>query len=280
MRVMVIVKASANSEAGKMPGQELMTAMGKFNEELVKAGIMQSGDGLKPSSQGYRVRFSGSERTVTKGPFTETGELIAGYWLWTVNSMEEALEWAKKCPNPMEGEESDLEIRPLFEMDDFAEVEKSGEFAAHENDLRFELAMQKAQLNNYLFFSGRCAEALEFYKRNLGARLGMSIRWNQCPDPLPEGTLQEGFEHKVMHGEFSLGDTTFFVSDGCDEQGSFGNFSLSLRLPNEADVQRVFDALAKDGEVIMPLAPTFFSPFYGQVKDKFGMGWMVMVPGE
>nr|WP_242022308.1 YciI family protein [Gimesia chilikensis] len=121
MRVMVMVKASKSSEAGAMPSEELLTAMGNFNEELVKAGIMLSGDGLRPSSTGVRIRFSGAERTVIDGPFAETKELVAGYWVWKVKSMEEAIEWAKRCPNPMP-EESDLEIRPFFEMEDFGDA--------------------------------------------------------------------------------------------------------------------------------------------------------------
>src|SRR6201981_3016687 len=118
MRVMVIVKASKDSEAGKMPSQQLLAEMGKFNEELVKAGIMLAGDGLQPSSKGKRVRFSGDKRTVIDGPFAETKELIAGYWLWQVRSMEEAVEWAKRCPSPHEGE-TEIEIRQVFELEDF-----------------------------------------------------------------------------------------------------------------------------------------------------------------
>jgi hypothetical protein len=120
MRVMVMVKASPESEAGELPSTELLEAMGKYNEELVKAGIMLAGEGLRPSSEGARVRFKGSERRVVDGPFTETKELIAGFWLWEVRSMEEAIEWVKRCPNPMEGE-SEIEIRPVFEADDFGE---------------------------------------------------------------------------------------------------------------------------------------------------------------
>jgi len=118
---MVMVKASKSSEAGAMPSEALLTAMGNFNEELVNAGIMLSGDGLRPSSAGVRIRFSGEERTVIDGPFAETKELVAGYWVWQVKSMEEAIEWAKRCPNPMP-EESELEIRPFFEMDDFGDA--------------------------------------------------------------------------------------------------------------------------------------------------------------
>lgn len=118
MRVMVIVKATKDSEAGALPSKELLTAMGKYNEELVKAGIMLAGDGLKPSSKGKRVRFSGDKRTVIDGPFAETKELIAGYWMWQVRSMEEAVEWLKRCPNP-HCEDSEVEIRPVFEACDF-----------------------------------------------------------------------------------------------------------------------------------------------------------------
>ena len=121
MRVMVIVKASENSEAGVMPSAELLTRMGKYNEELVKAGVMLSGDGLKPSSAGKRMHFSGSKRTLVDGPFAEAKELVAGFWIWQVKSMDEAVEWARRCPDPMPGEEGTLEIRPLFEIDDFGD---------------------------------------------------------------------------------------------------------------------------------------------------------------
>ncbi|MCH7344464.1 YciI family protein [Pelomonas sp. CA6] len=118
MRVMVIIKATPDSEAGQMPSEQLLTEMGRFNEELVQAGLLLAGDGLHPSSRGARVRFSGRERQVIDGPFAETKELIAGYWIWKVESLQQAVEWVKRCPNPMEGE-SEIEIRPLFEMEDF-----------------------------------------------------------------------------------------------------------------------------------------------------------------
>jgi hypothetical protein len=118
MRVMVLVKATKDSEAGVMPSRELLTEMGKFNEELVKAGVMLAGEGLHPSSKAARVRFSGTKRTVIDGPFAETKELVAGYWLWQVRSMDEAIEWVKRCPNPMPGE-SEIEIRRVFDLEDF-----------------------------------------------------------------------------------------------------------------------------------------------------------------
>ncbi|MBZ9783910.1 YciI family protein [Pseudomonas sp. REP124] len=121
MRFMIIIKASQDSEAGIMPSTELLTAMGNYNEELAKAGILLAGEGLHPSSKGTRVSFSGDKRTVIDGPFAETKELIAGFWLWQVKSKEEAIEWVKRCPNPMPGTEPEIEIRQVFEMEDFGE---------------------------------------------------------------------------------------------------------------------------------------------------------------
>ena len=141
MRVMVMIKANEDSEAGVMPSEQLLTEMGAFNEELVKAGVMLDGDGLKPSSEGARVRFSGSERTVIDGPFVETKELIAGYWIWQVESLDEAIEWVKRCPNPM-GVESEIEIRPIFEAEDFGE-EFTPELREQEERLRAQLASQQ-----------------------------------------------------------------------------------------------------------------------------------------
>ncbi len=141
MRFMVIVKATKESEAGVMPSTRLLTEMGKFNEELVKAGVMLAGEGLRPSSKGARVKFSGNQRTVIDGPFVETKELIAGYWLWQVKSKEEAIEWVKRCPNPMLGE-SEIEIRQVFEADDFG-AEFTPELRAQEERLRAETAKRK-----------------------------------------------------------------------------------------------------------------------------------------
>jgi len=121
MKVMVIVKASKASEAGQMPSEQLLNEMGKFNEELVKAGIMLAGEGLQPSSKGARVRFTGKSRAVTDGPFAETKELVAGFWMWKVSSLQEAIDWVKRCPNP-HAEECDIEIRPVFEIEDFGDA--------------------------------------------------------------------------------------------------------------------------------------------------------------
>ena len=141
MRFMIIVKATKDSEAGVLPDQKLLAAMGKFNEELVNAGIMQAGEGLQPSSKGARVKFSGTTRTVVDGPFAETKELVAGFWLWKVKSKEEAIEWVKRCPNPMPSD-SEIEIRQVFEAEDFG-IEFTPELKAQEERLRATVAARK-----------------------------------------------------------------------------------------------------------------------------------------
>ncbi|NTB98646.1 YciI family protein [Agrobacterium tumefaciens] len=140
MRAIVFVKATKSSEDGVMPTTELIEAMGKYNEELVNAGIMQSGDGLHPSSKGKRVVFDGDSRTVINGPFPHTNELVAGFWIWTVKDMDEAVAWVKRCPNPML-ERSEIEIRPMFEMEDFGDA-VTPEIAAHVKELRARVAKQ------------------------------------------------------------------------------------------------------------------------------------------
>ena len=141
MRFMILVKADADSEAGVLPSEELFVEMGKYNEELVKAGVLLAGEGLHPSSKGARVRFSGDKRTVIDGPFAETKELVAGYWVWQVKDLDEAIEWARRCPNPT-GDEGTLEIRPFIEAEDW-EGHITPEIEAHEQRLREELEAQR-----------------------------------------------------------------------------------------------------------------------------------------
>jgi hypothetical protein len=141
MRFMIMVKATPDSEAGVMPSEKLLADMGKFNEELVKAGIMLAGEGLQPSSKGARVRFSGAKRTVIDGPFAETKELVAGFWMWNVKSKQEAIDWVKRCPNPMPGD-SEIEIRQVFEAEDFGE-EFTPELREQEERLRTQIAAKK-----------------------------------------------------------------------------------------------------------------------------------------
>lgn len=279
MKVIVFVKATRSSEAGQMPDEKLLADMGRFNEELVQAGIVKAGEGLKPSSEGVRVRFSGTNRDVTDGPFAETKELVAGYWLWEVASMQEAIDWVKRCPNPMI-EDSAIEIRPLYEMEDFADVDPTGQLGKQEDELREKITMQQSIVQPYLFFGGRCDEALAFYEQAIGATVLMKMKFSESPDPVPEGMLQPGFEDKVMHASFKVGQMTLMASDGCGDATGYEGFRLALSVESESVCDRVFAALAEGGNIDMPLEKTFWSPRYGMVTDKFGIGWMVMVPGE
>jgi len=278
MKVMVIVKASPDSEAGVMPDPKLMEEMGAFNEKLVNAGVMESGDGLKPSSEGFRVRFDGQSRTVTRGPFAETNELIAGYWVWQVDSMEEALEWVKQCPNPMT-DASDIEIRPFYEMSDFADIDGATDIAEQEAAMTHTLAMRKATLNPYLFFGGRCEAAFSFYQEKLGAVMGEMHRFSDAPDPTIEGAIPAGFDNKIMHAECTIGDTTLYGSDGNGDDTPIAGMSMAMTVKDKETAHNAFSALSENGEITMPLQETFWSPLFGQVKDQFGVSWMVMVEG-
>ncbi len=278
MKVMVAVKATKQSEAGQMPSETLLSEMMIFNEELVKAGIMLDGAGLHPSSQGARIRFSPQGKSVIDGPFAETKELIAGFWIWQVNSMQEAIAWAQRCPCPMpDSDESYLEIRPFFEAEDFS-TELTPELQQREQTLVNQTALRNATVGQYLFFGGRCEEALEFYQRAAGAIVDMVMRFNESPDPVPPGMLQAGFEKKIMHSSLRIGNTTIMASDGCDDKSKFDGFRLTLTVPTESDAHRVFENLAAGGRIDMPLCKTFWSPCYGMLTDMFNVGWKVMVP--
>lgn len=140
--------------------------------------------------------------------------------------------------------------------------------------------MNNANIHTYLFFSGRCDEALEFYKTAIGAEMVMLMRFNESPDPLPEGVIAPGFEDKVMHAEFAVGGSRIFASDGCGETASFSGFSLSLNVKTETEAIRYFSALSEGGEVTMPLEKTFWSPLFGMLTDRFGIGWMVNIDAK
>lgn len=259
MKVMVIVKATKSSEAGEMPSEQRLMEMGKYNEELVKAGVMKAGDGLKPSSEAKRVRFHGKDRTVTDGPFAETKELIAGFWIWEVTSMQEAIDWVKRCPNPML-EDSDIDIRPIFGIEDFAESDPTEEIRNQEKRLTQQLALNDASVGPYLFFAGRCEEALAFYEQALGAKTTMKMRFNESPDPVPAGMLQSGFESKIMYASFTIGAMMLMASDGCNDKSKFDGFRLALSVSSSDACESAFNALAQDGKIDMPLTKTFWSP--------------------
>lgn len=270
MRFMVIVKATEQSEAGVLPGEELLLAMGRYNEELIKAGIMVSGDGLKASSHGARVTFKGDQRIVTDGPFAEVKELVAGYWIWQLPSLAEAIEWVKRCPNPMAGE-SDIEIRPLFELEDFA----PGEGVELHERLREENSRKPVpqQINPYLLFNGNCEEAFNFYAETLGGVIEamMPHAGTEAANHVPAE-----WHAKILHARLRVGNQVLMASDAPPGQYQAPQgFSVSLQIDDPAEAERAFFALAEGGTVQMPFGETFWAHRFGMAVDRFGTPWMI-----
>lgn len=267
MRFMVLIKADKNSEAGQMPSEQLLTEMGNFNEALVKAGVLLSGEGLHPSSKGARVRFSGTERSVIDGPFAETKELVAGFWIWQVKSREEAIEWAKRCPTPM-GENSEIELRQIFEAEDFG-AEYTPELRAQEDRLRAELAAVEPVPESrgaipYLVIRG-AADAIGFYQQVLGASVVFRL-------DAPDG--------KVMHAELSVGPARFMLTEERPEYQALSPLSVggtgSSVVAYVPDVDAAMArAIAAGATLVMPVADQFWGDRSGSITDPFGHQWMI-----
>jgi len=276
MRFMVMIKANADTEAGALPSEQLLAEMGRFNEELVKAGVMLAGEGLHASSKGARVTFSGKKRTVVDGPFAESKELIAGYWIWQVRSKEEAIEWVKRCPNPLDGE-SQIEIRQLFEAEDFGD-EFTPELREQEDRLRAQMASQAAAgakpkvepvpapngATPYLVIRD-AADAIAYYQRTFGAELLVRM-------DAPDG--------KVMHAELKIGPARFMLTEERPEYGALSPIAIggssSTSVVHVPDVDAIFGrALASGSTVTMPLADQFWGDRAGGLTDPFGHKWMI-----
>ena len=268
MRFIVMVKATKDSEKGVMPSEKLLAEMGHFNEELVKAGVMLAGEGLHPSSKGARVRFSDAKRTVVDGPFAETKELVAGYWLWQVKSKEEAIEWVKRCPNPMPGE-SEIEIRQVFEAEDFG-AEFTPELREQEDRLRAKIAAKVEPVPTprgatpYLIIKG-AADAIAYYKKVLGAEL--VVRFDA-----PDGG--------VMHAEMTVGPARFMLTEERAEYGARSPLTIggsaSTAVVHVPDVDKVVaSAVASGAKITMPLADQFWGDRSASLVDPFGHNWMV-----
>jgi uncharacterized glyoxalase superfamily protein PhnB len=274
MRVIVFVKADHNTEAGVLPSEQLLTEMGRYNEALVQAGIMKGGDGLHPSAKGVRVLFSGPNRRVIDGPFAETKELVAGFWIWEVRSMDEAIEWAKRCPNPT-GEESVLEIRPVFEADDFGEA-FTPELRAQEERLRAQIEQDNAAggrlepvppprgATPYLIVRG-APDAIAFYQQVFGATVRLRL-------DAPDGS--------VMHAELAVGVAAFMLSEEQPQWNSLSPLAIggsaSSTLVYVPDVDAVVErAVAAGAKVTMPVADQFWGDRSGHIVDPFGHQWFV-----
>ena len=282
MRFMVIVKADKNTEAGVMPSEQLLREMGNYNEELVKAGVMLAGEGLHPSKKGARVVFSGKNRKVVDGPFAETKELVAGYWIWQCKDLDEAVEWARKCPNPT-GEESVLEIRQIFEAEDFG-AEFTPELRAQEERLLAEAKkLDEARKSGtkvnpvppstgatpYIVVKG-AGDAIAYYQRIFGAEL---VTRMDAPDGL------------LMHSELKVGPALFMLTEERPEYGSLSPLTIGgsattavLYVP---DADAVFNAAVASGaKVIMPMGDQFWGDRSGCITDPFGHNWFISTHKE
>lgn len=274
MRFMVQIRADRNTEAGKMPSEQLLAEMGAYNQALVEAGVMLAGEGLQPSAKGARVLFSGRNRTVIDGPFAETKELIAGFWLWQVASLQEAIEWVKRCPNPLEGD-SVVEIRQVFEAEDFGE-EFTPELRAQEEQLRAQVAAQQAAGKPavpavppargalpYLIVKG-AADAIGYYQRVFGAVQVVRL-------DAPDG---------VLHAELRVGPSSFMLTEERAQMGAMSPLTLGgsssravLYVPDvDAVVAR---ALAAGATPTMPVADQFWGDRSGAIVDPFGHHWVI-----
>ncbi|MBI5259741.1 MAG: VOC family protein [Burkholderiales bacterium] len=275
MRFMVQIRADENTEAGKMPSEQLMADMGAYNQALIDAGVMLAGEGLQPSAKGARVLFSGQHRTVLDGPFAETKELIAGFWLWQVGSLQEAIEWVKRCPNPLDGD-SVVEIRQVFEAEDFG-TEFAPELRAQEDRQRAQLAAQQAAAKPavppvppargalpYLTIKG-ASDAIAFYQRVFGAEQLVRL-------DAPDGS--------VLHAELRVGPSSFLLTEERPQMGALGPLTLGgsassavLYVPDADAV--VARALAAGATATMPLADQFWGDRSGAIIDPFGHHWFI-----
>ena len=280
MRFMMLLKADKNTEAGVLPTEQELATMGQYNQQLIDAGVLLDGQGLQPSSKGARVTFPGGKPKVTDGPFVETKELIAGYWMVNAKSKEDAIEWAKKVPFqmlPTNQGTPEIEIRQVFELEDFpnvppevAEMEKK--FATNQG-VNKSGAVQIKEIAPYLMFNGNCAEAFRFYQSVLGGKLDIQTYGNS---PAKEHVPAEA-HGKVIHARLSLGNWALMGSDDASP-GAFEKpqgTQVTLTLATEVDAKRVFDALAQSGKQTMPFGKTFWSSGFGMLVDRFGTPWMV-----
>lgn len=269
MRFMIIRKADADTEAEVMPSEELLDAMGRYNDRLVNAGIMVDGAGLKPSSYGARIRFSGGKPVVTDGPFTETRELLAGFTVIDVESREAAIEWARQWP-PLDGDgEVELELRQFFEMDEFTPGEALDRISA-----QFErMQRQPAGVCPYLFFPGTCREAMETYADCLGGTIEAMMTHGETP---AAGDVPDHWREKIIHANIRVGRWQLMASDA--PPGHYERpqgFSVQIAMDDPQRAEQAFNRLADGGEIRMPFQETFWAHRFGMLVDRFGMPWMI-----
>ncbi len=269
MRFVILRKADPDTEAGVMPVEGLVEAMGRYNEMLVDQGVMLSGAGLRPSADGARVTFTGGEPVVVDGPFTETKELLAGFTMIEADSLAAAVEWAKQWPAVDGGGEFTLEVRPLYEIDDVA----TGDGAALHHDLARRIARQPALMNAYVVFGGNCREAFEEYADCLGGKIEMVMTHGESP---MAKDMPHDMHDKVLHAQIQVGNWVLMGSDmAADCYTAPQGFSVQLSISDSVQAESTFARLARGGTIQMPFGPTFWAHRFGMLVDRFGIPWMI-----
>ena len=273
MRFMIIRKADADTEAGVMPGNDLLSAMARYNQSLIEAGMMLDGMGLHPSDKGARIQFKNGKPVITDGPFAETRELIAGFTLIQAKSKEEALDWVKRWPAEDANGNAYLELRRVYEMEDFAAGDGIEQHQQNAAQLAAQLSTQQLRLNPYLNFNGNCRIAFEFYEKVLGGRIENLMTFGESPMC---SEVPKELHHRVIHVRLNLGNAVLMGSDAPPHrfqpnQGIANN----LQVPDPAEAERIFNALADNGTIVMPLATTFWARRFGALTDQFGIQWMI-----
>jgi uncharacterized glyoxalase superfamily protein PhnB len=268
---MVIRRADKLTESGALPSERILAAMAGYNEELVKAGVMISGEGLRSSAEGARVKFSKGKPSVTDGPFAETKELIAGYSMIHAKSLQEAIDWVKKWPAIDTEQDVEIEIRRMFELEDFVQ----GDAIERHAKLRDQVADGKPLLsaNCHLSFNGDCEEAFKFYEQVGVGKIKFMMSHGNSP---MAGEVSAEWHKKILHASMDIGENVIMGGDAppgryTKPQG----FAVAFGVADPAEAERVFEALAKNGVIQMPLQQTFWAKRFGMLVDRFGIPWMV-----
>ena len=269
MRFMILRKADSDTEAGNMPSEELLSAMADYNGEMVKAGIMVTGEGLKPSAKGARIKFRQGKPIVTDGPFAETKELLAGYTLIDVESKEEAIEWTKRWPALDANGEVELELRQAYELADFGQADG---LAKHEK-LSEQLSRQPSSMTPYLLFNGQCRDALALYADCFGGTIEGMLTHGDSPIA---GEVPTEHRDLILHACLKFGKHMLMASDSPAElyekpQGTF----VQVTIDDAVQAERAFNKLAEGGKVRMPFEQTFWAHRFGMLADRFGILWMI-----
>ncbi len=271
MKFLIMRMADTNTEAGVMPSDELLMAMGQYNQALADAGLLVDGMGLMPTSKGSRISFNKGVPSITDGPFTESKELLAGFTLIQTRSKQEALDWAIKWPQQDGDGNTMLHLRQVFEMDDFVQ---GGGIATHEA-VADTLKKQPGSMCVYLGFDGKCREAFEFYAVNLGGHIQMMSTNADAPAEIC-AQMTPGSEHRIMHARMQVGPYQIMGSDV--PQGMYqkpSGFHLQIGIDDLEQAEITFARLAEGGTVQMPLCETFWAQGFGMVTDRFGTPWMI-----